>query len=520
MEIQARFPFDQLNHAVDTDGHLVISLTAPSLEWVAQRAKLCVLPVIDLSGSMRGSKLEYAKRSVLKLIEHLRPGDVAGLFGFESQAHQLVVPQEVTPEFKERLKTAVGKLVPLGGTNFSGGLLGAIEAMKKLDLPLDFVQRIIMFTDGQPTEGVTDNKAILSLMEKARGNVTISAFGYGSVGGGTWDGCDQDFLTDLSRKGLGNYAYVRDPDAALAAFGKELGGLLSAYASDIRIDVEPVKGHQVIQVVSDVEAEEEDVTGQVEIKLSDLLAEETRHIVLATKFSKQPQAFPRQATVFDIKVYYSVLGADGKKETKTSEVKAKLQFVKPDDVQKEPHKEVDAIVGLAQVVRSQIEAEERAKQGDYASAQGIMDVVAKNLQGRGHVGLQAVARGVSSRLGDAYSYRTNAGYLRSVQNAGTRAYAVSGMDAQASADLMGTPVALSNSMMDRMVQSFSGDQPAAPPLGLAGGTSVNLGLVDLFAASGTAAPPGGIQTRTSSEPAPVEVKASKKKISQAKSKRW
>jgi Ca-activated chloride channel family protein len=522
MEIQARFPFDKVNYAQDTDGHLVLSFTAPSIDWVTQRPKLCVLPVIDLSGSMQGSKLEYAKRSILKLIEHLTPGDICGLFGFESHLHTLVQPGAVTPEFKETLKSAVGKLHVMGGTNFSEGLLGAIQAVKKLDLPLSFIQRVIMFTDGQPTEGVTDQKAILKMIEPILGNVTVSAFGYGDIGGGTYNGCDQDFLTDLSSKAKGNYAYVKDPDAALAAFGKELGGLLSAYATDIRIDIEPVNGHQVVKVVSDVEAEEEDVTGQVEIKLSDLLAEETRHIVLATKFVKQSQAFPRQATVFNIKVVYSVFDSDGKQESKSTEVKAKVQFVKADEAQKQPNKEVDAIVGLAQMVRAQIDAEEKAKSGDYKTAGVIMDAMALSLHGRGHDGLQLVAHNVSHRLGSKALYTANTGYLRSVQSAGTRAYAVSSMDAQAQVDLAGGGVDFSNSVMDHMVQSFTG------PASLGG---------DPFAASGTAVPPvimgwaghasDGLQwtpgvSQTSSE-LPVEESKppSKRKIKQGKSKvRW
>lgn len=461
MKIQARFTHSKINHTQDTDNHLVVSLVAPPLDWVAERPKLCVLPVIDLSGSMQGNKLEYAKKSVLKLIEHLRPGDFAGIYGFESRVHALVPPQEITPEFKEKLKSEVGKLHVLGGTNFSDGLLSAIQVMRGLDLPQNFVQRVIMFTDGQPTEGITDRKALLGLMEKAIGNVTVSAFGYGA-GAGTWDGCDQDFLTEISRNGKGNYAYVRDPDAALAAFGKELGGLLSAYASDISVDVEPVNGHQITKVITDVEAEE-DVTGQVEIKLSDLLAEETRHLVLSTKLAKQAKAFPREATVFNIKVTYSVLGQDGKKESKIEEVKAKLQFVKAEVTQKEPDKDVDALVGLAQMVRAQIEAEELAKKGNYQQAVNLMAGTAGDLNSRGHIGLGNVAHNVSARLGSASVYTENVGYLRSVQSGGTRGYTTSGMDAQAQSDLLGARVSLSNVAMDNMVQSFVTTSSTADP---------------------------------------------------------
>ena len=484
MEIQARFPYSQINHAQDTDGHLVLSLKAPAIDWVTQRPKLCLLPLIDLSGSMQGPKLEYAKRSLLKLVEHLTPGDICGLFAFESHFHPLVPPAPVTPEFKEKLRTAIGNLRIMGGTNLSDGLLGAIQAVKQLDLPLSFIQRVIVFTDGQPTEGVTDQKAILKMMTPALGNVTVSAFGYGDVGGGVYNGCDQDFLIELSQEAKGNYAYVKDPDAALGAFGKELGGLLSAYATDIRITVEPVNGHLVTKVISDVEAEE-DVTGQVEVRLSNLLAEETRHIVMATKFSKQKQAFPRESTVFNVHLIYSVITAEGKKESKTEELKAKVTFVKPEDVPKEPDKEIDAIVGLAQMVRAQIEAEERAKSGDYKTAGLIMENMSQNLAGRGHQRLGSMSRGLRDRVSSNTMYAASTGYLRSVQSAGTRAYAVSAMDEQAAADLNSTgSVQLNNSVMTIMEASFTGS--ATPPIGR-GTVTVHPGLSGVT--SGAAVPP-------------------------------
>src|SRR6185503_12550430 len=57
MEIIARFTQDQLDHTQDNNVHFVVSLKAPTLDWMQKRPQLCVLPVIDLSGSMGGDKL-------------------------------------------------------------------------------------------------------------------------------------------------------------------------------------------------------------------------------------------------------------------------------------------------------------------------------------------------------------------------------------------------------------------------------------------------------------------------------
>jgi hypothetical protein len=114
------------------------------------------------------------------------------------------------------------------------------------------------------------------------------------------------------------------------------------------------------------------------------------------------------------------------------------------------------------MVRAQIEAEEQAKKGEYKTAGVIMDSIGASLQKRGHEQLGGMARGLSARVSSNSLYAASTGYLRSVQTAGTRAYAVSAMDDQAKADLVSTgSVALSNSTMDSMVASFS--EPSAVP---------------------------------------------------------
>lgn len=458
MEILARFTHETLDHTQDNTVHFVVSLKAPTLDWMAKRPKLCVLPVIDLSGSMKGGKLRYAKESMLKLVDQLADGDFAGLIGFESRVHVLVEPQPVTGDVKDRLKKAINDLQTMGGTNFAEGMMKAVSAVQKLDLPAAFLKRVIIFTDGQPTEGVTDPKMILKMLDSNRGSVTVSSFGYGDVGGGTWNGCDQDFLLQFSELGKGNYAYVKNPDDALAAFGKELGGLLSTYGTDLEVEVEPVNGHLISKVVSNIEHVEDKLTGAIEVPIPDILCEETRHFVFEAKLAKQAKAFPRETTAFNVKLTYSVLTADGKKEKKTLEEKARVRFVKPSDAQKIPNAEVLDIVNLHRVIRAQLDAEEKAKKGQYGEAAKVMDFIAEQVQTNGGAGgqrLAAVARNVRMRVDSADAYSNGQGYLKSLAKGGTRAYGTSSMDADAGADLIACNVSVSNSSQAMYSSSFS-----------------------------------------------------------------
>lgn len=469
MEIQARFTHDLINFDQDTTTHLVVSLQAPALDWVEKRPRICVLPVIDLSGSMRGDKLRYAKQSALKLVEHLQPGDVAGLATFDDHARMVVEPKEVTAQHKDALRQAVERLDIGGGTNFADGLIMAVKSIQKLDLAPSYLHRVIMFTDGQPTVGICDLKAILRMLRDNRSRATVSAFGYGEVGGGAWNGCDQEFLGELAQLGEGNYAYVKDPDNALAAFGKELGGLLSTYATGLHVEVEPTGGHQVKKVVTDV-PHEEDVTGKVDIPIPSILSEETRHLVFEMQLGKQKNAFPRSSTVVNVRLSYTVLTPEGSKEASKVEVKAKVRFVKGEEAQKEPHKDVDQIVALHQTIRAQLEAEKEAAKGNFQVAADHMRVVTHQVMRRGHNGVAEAANYMVQAMSNAHEYANNAGYLRSFAMGGTRAYGVSHMDAQASHTLASCNVAFSNSAMDHMSEQFTtgGSPILAPDVPIAG----------------------------------------------------
>ena len=104
MKIEARSTFSQIRFDQGKDAHLVLSLTAPALDASTPRPGICIIPCIDVSGSMAGQKLEFAKRSVLKLVDHLRPTDYCGVIAFESSIHDVAKPEQLANGAKDRIK--------------------------------------------------------------------------------------------------------------------------------------------------------------------------------------------------------------------------------------------------------------------------------------------------------------------------------------------------------------------------------------------------------------------------------
>ncbi len=520
MKLDVRSTFDKIRFDQEKDAHIVVSLTAPALDESVPRPAICIIPCIDISGSMAGSKIDFAKKSVLKLIDHLRPTDYCGVVAFESSVYDVARPEQLANGAKDKIKSAVSKLGPRGGTNFSGGLLRALELVKDLDLPEGTILRIIMFTDGQANEGVAvKTDQLVKLLEANRGRVTVSAFGYGA-------GADQALLTAFSTAGKGNYAFIAEPDAALSAFGTELGGLLSTYATDLVIEVAPLNGHQIVEVVSDVDAEEEN-TGEVTIKIPDILAEEVRHLVLSVKFAEQKQAFPRQVNAFDVKLTYATISADGKKDKKTGEAKARVQFVKEGEEQAKPDSALDQIVGLAQVVKVQAQAEAYAVAGNFAQADACMNFMEANVLSRGLNGVANFASNVRKRVSNQAAYANSQGYLRSASAGATRGMGVASYDTSALADVRAAGVVTSNSMQQQTSGSF-----VEPNAGGTTGNSVQIPAPAPVAPFTMFTPPGVRHimivgdsppetpsvANSTPEPAKAEEKPARKPIKKARSK--
>lgn len=463
MKIDARLTFNQVRHDQDNKAHLVLSLNAPSLDTSGPRPKLSIIVCVDTSSSMAGQKIEYAKMSLLKMIDHLKADDYFGIVSFDNSA-RVVAPLSSISNGKDTLRKLVGGLRPSGSTNFADGMLKAIDMLKNEDLGSNYIQRVIMFTDGQANVGPAKTAPELIQLFKANAPdfISASAFGYG-LGQGDFD---PEFLSSFAKEGRGNYAHVEDPDKALKAFGTELGGLASTYATGLSIQVTPLAGHRVEQVVSDVDAEEE-ITGEVQIQVPDILSEETRHIVMAVKLAEQKVPGPRSVNVFDVRVTYNTFDSVGKKEINSIDAKAKVQFVKAGEEQKKPTEVLDDIVGLAQLVRAQLEAEEQAKKGNFEAASLKLQGLGENLTQRGRSRLAAAASNLQGRMDSRASYSVNEGYLRSFSRGATRGMGVSSYSGGADQELQALGVSTSNttqlSTADSFTQSIQG-QVSVPPV--------------------------------------------------------
>lgn len=162
--------------------------------------------IIDVSGSMLGTKLDQAKAAANYIVDNLNPGDSFNIVKFESVAHSLWRQHNyVNPTRITQAHNYINNLQAHGGTNISAALDLAVPQYSVTDP--DNANIIIFFTDGDANMGVTSTPALVAyaadLFDQV--GVTINLFTLG-IG----DSVNEQLLTQLAINNNGTAAFVID----------------------------------------------------------------------------------------------------------------------------------------------------------------------------------------------------------------------------------------------------------------------------------------------------------------------
>ncbi|MBI2575145.1 VWA domain-containing protein [Candidatus Woesearchaeota archaeon] len=135
------------------------------------KGKLKVIYGLDASGSMRGSKLEAAKKAGIALsYKAIDEKDEAGLVVFSSGIKAAVAP---TNDFTSLLKE-------IAGARASGqtGIAGTISAAANLFPKTEASRHIVLITDAMPTKGENpEQETVEAAATAAAEGITISIAG-------------------------------------------------------------------------------------------------------------------------------------------------------------------------------------------------------------------------------------------------------------------------------------------------------------------------------------------------------
>lgn len=415
LELRTQLEYGKVPYGDKREVHLLVTLEGRKLDS-SKRKPLTIAVRLDCSGSMgeeHGRKLDYAKRSLLKLIDHLTDQDRLSVSGFSDDVFSVVPMALMTSEAKVKAKAEIEKLRPLASTNLSGATLDAYSDLK--DVSGDVI-RAFLFTDGLPTAGVTDRSSLVSIAGQKPGSSGLTAFGYGADH-------DPELLASMAKAGGGNFYFVKTPDQCPGFFGRELGGLLTLVAQGVKVKVKTHAEHKILEVLNDLDVKSNDQETEAVISVDDVYSEEKRKIVLKLQLPETTKAVGvRPCKVCDVEISYQDVLAN---EPRTAEAAVKVEYVEKDEADKKPNKEVEEQMALLKAAEAQDEAIKLADQGDLTGARKLIKEAAFMCHEVGTQFADAVGKDLEANVmecfasetayragGQGYTQSNRASYLR------------------------------------------------------------------------------------------------------------
>ncbi len=203
-----------------------------------ERSPVSVALVLDVSGSMQGTKLAVAKLAARRFVEALGDEDTVALVPFSDRA-TLVGPWRVDEAARARLLSAIDTLRADGATNISHGLEQAEAAL----VQVDGSRRVVVISDGQPTAGHTTREGLSRVTSAMHGRgLSVTFLGVG-------EGFDASLLLALSEVGGGMYGSLTNVEALPEVLGKELAQARGTLARNVSLVLDGLGGAKVEHVI-------------------------------------------------------------------------------------------------------------------------------------------------------------------------------------------------------------------------------------------------------------------------------
>ena len=203
-----------------------------------KRLPVNVCLVIDRSGSMDGSPIQYVKKACEHVVDLLTPDDVLSIVTFEESVEVLMPARRVTDP--NLIKQHIQRIVAGTTTNLFDGLYAGGAQVASVPMA-GYVTRVLLLTDGEPTAGLKDFGSIVQQVAdlKSQG-ITVTALGFGPE-------YNEELMAGIARRSGGNYYYIERPEQIPEVFQKEMLTILGVTAKNIRLTLTLPRGVTVRQ---------------------------------------------------------------------------------------------------------------------------------------------------------------------------------------------------------------------------------------------------------------------------------
>nr|GMC50116.1 E3 ubiquitin-protein ligase WAV3-like [Ipomoea batatas] len=390
------------------------------------RAPIDLVTVLDISGSMAGTKLALLKRAMSFVIQNLGPSDRLAVIAFSSTARRLFPLRRMSETGRHEALQAVNSLVANGGTNIAEGLRKGAKIMEDRR-EKNPVASIILLSDGQDTYTVSSsggnqqqpNYQLLlpSSMHGGEGSnfkIPVHTFGFGADH-------DASSMHSISEISGGTFSFIETEGVIQDAFAQCIGGLLSVVVKELQLSIDCVHpevylsslraGSYRSHIMSDGRK------GSIDV--GDLYADEERDFLVSIKV---PADYLRNETsLLKVRCVY--------KDPLTKEMvnleSEELRISRPEEAgQTSVSIEVDRQQNRLQAAEAMAQARTAAEKGDLVGATSILEnsrkVLSQSVSIKRH---DQLCLALNTELKEMQERMAN----RHVYEASGRAYILSGL---------------------------------------------------------------------------------------------
>jgi len=235
-----------------------------------ERRPVNLAVVLDRSGSMSDeSKMNYAKAALYALIDQLKRDDIFSLVIYDDVVETLRPAARVGGD-KERIRSLVNDIYPRGWTNLGGGMQEGFRQVEEY-VGKEYVNRVILLSDGLANQGITDPHRLQALARRQRDHsISLSTIGVGLD-------YNENLMVGLSENGGGNYYFLESSRNLASVLRKEFDRLSNVMAQNVIIELDLGRGVALHDAIG---YEHQSNNGRVQIPVGDLYGEDTREVIL------------------------------------------------------------------------------------------------------------------------------------------------------------------------------------------------------------------------------------------------
>ncbi len=217
-----------------SNGIVGLNLTLQAAELPAtdgrEARNVDMVIVLDRSGSMKGRKIEDARRAVLALLSSLSAQDRFALITYSDGVHIASGLSNVTGPNRVRIASAVNAIRVGGGTNLGAGLQAGIDILLSSSRHQN-AAKVILISDGLANKGLTDLRALCNIAAVAM----EKEFAVSTVGVGL--DFNEHLMTAIADQGTGSYYYLENPAAFAEVFQKEFYNTQTAALTGLKVQI-------------------------------------------------------------------------------------------------------------------------------------------------------------------------------------------------------------------------------------------------------------------------------------------